>query len=114
MLHEELVITNDDSGAGTARTNRPIWGHVSEVRFNGATVFIGSGTVSLTRDVDGGTILAGAPGSGTWSYAPRQSEHTQALGSIGADAYIPVDGYFTATIAGGGSAALGTIHVYVS
>lgn len=113
MKRVALGMTLGTAGGGTVSSTEPVWGEVSEVRYNGGTAFLGIGTVTITRQNDGGTILAGSTGNGTWSYAPRQTVSTRTLGSVGADAMIPVDGYLTMVVTGGGSAASGTVEVYV-
>lgn len=113
MKRVSIPLTLNGSGAGTADSDAPVWGDVAEVRYNGGTAFIGLGTVSLTRAVDGGTILAGSTGNGTWSYAPVQTTHTRALAAAGTVSDIPVDGYMRLVVTGGGASASGTIDVYV-
>jgi hypothetical protein len=113
MKRVRLGMTLGTAGGGTVDATVPVWGDVAEVRYNGGTAFIGSGTVVITRAEDGGTVFSGTPGSVTWSYVPMQSRHTLALGSVGTDAPVPVDGYLRMVVTGGGSAAAGTVEVYV-
>lgn len=119
MIREPIALTLNSAGGGTVQTSRPLWGEVSEVRYNGGTAFIGTGTVTITRKDDGGTILAGAPGSGTWNFEPRQDSHTPTLGTVTYDGTnivndrIPLDGYMQVVVLGGGSAATGVIQVYI-
>ena len=126
MRRIEIGVTLDGAGAGTAESNVPLWGHVEEVRCNSGTAFMGTagggGTVHLTRSVDGGTILSVAPGTAPWSYHPTTDADTNAGGTTAYTAGvgpvrgigIPLDGYMTLTVEGGGSVASGTVHVYVA
>lgn len=112
MMRERVTMTLDGSGGGTVVSTRPVSGVVAEVRLVGSTSFLGTGTVTITRLVDGGTVLAGALGNGPWSRSPHQTVSTQTGGSVGADAPIPIDGYVQVVVAGGGAAAVGTVDVY--
>lgn len=113
MKRVRLGMTLNDAGGGTCTSDAPVWGDIAEVRYNGGTAFVGLGTVTITRAEDGGTVLAGSTGNGTWSYAPVQTTHTRALAAAGTVSDIPVDGYLRMVVTGGGSAASGTVDVYV-
>lgn len=121
MIREAVSLTLSAGGGGTVQTSRPLWGCISEIRYNGGTAFIGTGTATFTRADDDGAILAVAPGTAgvPFSYAPRQDTHTQTAGTVTYDGTnivndkIPLDGYVQIVVLGGGSVQTGTFHIYV-
>jgi hypothetical protein len=105
-------MTLNAQGGGTATTKVPLWGEIAEISCRAGTAFIGTGTITVSRD-DGREIMSGAAGTVPWAHAPFQTRSIANLGSVGADAPIPVDGYMTVAILGGGAAATGTVDIYV-
>lgn len=116
MKMKRVSMTLNASGGGTATTDAPVWGEVAEITGTAGTAFIGSGTVTVTREADSATIYSGAPGTNAWAIHPYGTLHTAGGGSVGADAPIPVDGYLKVVVLGGGTAAAtrsGNIDIYV-
>ena len=113
IRREELTVTTDSLGAGTVVSTSPISGLVYYVRNNGAT-FGSTADFTLTRLASdgGGTILNVADAVGPWEYSPRYAEHSIGGGSVGADAFIPVDGHVRLIVAQGGSVSTGVVHVF--
>ena len=123
MKRIEIPITLGDAGAGTATAGRTFWGSVHEVRYPGTAVLVNSGTITITRTADGGTIFGGTVSGGTatgpFQYVPTQAAHTTAGAAVTYDgtnavtAPIPLDSDVQVVVAGGGSAISGTVHLYV-
>lgn len=105
IRHEQVVVTTDASGAGTATTTRSIAGLVYEVR--GATPALGTATYTITRKGDGGTILTGSQ-IAPWSVHPRG----QVNSGGSAVAHIPCDDHVRVVLASGPASQSGTVHVY--
>lgn len=100
--------------AGTA-VSGPICGEILEVRYGGTSLNAATKTTdyTLTRVGDGGTILAVTDQDGPWQFAPRETLHTEAGGTLTHEMLaaaaeqvgpIPVEGHLQLVIAQGGTA----------
>ena len=117
---EQIVLTTPAGGiAGTATSSHPISGRILEVR-NPGTGLDSGGTAdyTITRNADGGTILALTNVAGPWQYQPRVATHSvtggttnyaAGIGPVLDPGGVPCDDYVTVVIAQGGTAASGTI-----
>ena len=110
---EEIAVTCDAAGAGTADSVVPISGEVLRVRLGG-TAFGGTADFTITEKKHGGTILNLANGGTVWDHAPRQQTSDNSGSALSAYEPYPVDGYLTLTIAQAEASAAGTVYVYYS
>lgn len=122
-LHEVVFAT--DAAGGAVATTVPLRGHLRQVRVpNAGTAWMGTGStadVTLTRLVDGGTLLAVANGSAPWEYNPRLPAHTVAGGTtayaVGVGPVVaggpPVDGPIVVTVAQAQPSRAGTVYLWL-
>ena len=120
----ELAVTTNAWGGGTATSvNLPRCEVVSVRMANAGTTITASGTAdfTITRVVDGGTILALTDANAPWQYQPSQPAHSVTGGttaySLGVgpvyDDGIPLDGQLKVVVAQGGTAGSGSIYFYL-
>lgn len=125
MTVEQITFTTDGAGAADVVSKRPVTGRVVEVRVpNAGTTWMGNGATAdftLTRNEDGGTVLALTNGSAPFSYHPSVGLHTTVAGT---SAYatgvgpvlehgVPCDGHIRCVVAQAQFSKAGTVHVYV-
>src|SRR3990167_4722258 len=121
----ELTVSTNAWGGGTATSVYPLHGEILELRVpNSGTTLTGGGTaeITLTRSVDGGTILALTDVGAPLTYYPRGAVHTTGGGttaySVGGQSVydtgggIPVDGYVQAVVAQGSASSSGILYLY--
>lgn len=118
----DIAVSTDASGAGTA-ASRPIAGEILEVRYNGTTLNNGgSADYTITRQTDGGTVLAVTNLDGPWSRSPRQLIHTSTGGTLDTGGLtaaitsqvdeIPVEGALQIVVAQGAASKSDTLFVF--
>ena len=121
----QFPVTTNAWGGGTVTTEYPLSGEVIEVRLpNNGTALTGGGTAdfTITRTVDGGTILAAANVAAPFTYYPRGAVVTTGAGTTayqvgGQSVYdtgagVPVDGYVQVEIAQGSVSGAATLYMY--
>ncbi len=121
-------ISTNSAAAGTARSRVPIEGKILEWVCSGSTgtALFGPGataTFTVTRDNDGGTVLALTAVSAPFTRSPRRQISTEAgvlnyyaTGSatwenVADPTGIPSADYLTAVITQGGTSVSGTVHM---
>jgi hypothetical protein len=120
VRHQKVAITTDSLGAGTATTAEPINGIIRQVRVN-AVQYSATADYSITQAsaVGGGTLAYMANSNGPWQITPgipvyddagNKSLYSSATGGTVTAAPYCV-GYATVTVAQGGNAQSGTIHI---
>lgn len=118
----EISVTTDASGAGTA-SSRPISGLLREVRLGGTALNNGgSADFTITRDGDGGTVLAVTNLDGAWSRSPRQLIHSSTGGTLDTGGLtsaitaqvgeIPIEGSVRVVVAQGAPSKTDTVYVF--
>jgi hypothetical protein len=97
MRTEQVRITTDASGAGTAQTRHPVSGEICQILVGGTSTW-GTGVLNVDRTNDlGNTKIASAlPLAGTLFPLPRPV----------------VDGYVRVRVSGGGSQKTDTVRIY--
>lgn len=115
-----VAITTDGSGDGTGFTDRPVYGHVSAIRYVKDDYANGMDFVA-TGEASGIAILTGTNVNASATFAPRHATHDVAsAASLYAAVGEPVEGLIP--VAGervkivvdeGGASKSGTFHVYV-
>jgi hypothetical protein len=123
-----IPISTNTAAAGTAQSAIPVEGRVLEWVCSGSTgtALFGPGataTFTVTRNGDGGTILAATAVSAPFRYAPRRLLVTETGGTTflvagsATSGVLDTDGipsadYLTAVITQGGTSASGTVYMY--
>lgn len=117
---EQIVVTTDASGAGTALSARPLSGLIREIRMpNAGTAMTvgGSADFTFTRLADGGTILTLTNQNAPFQIAPSQAYSAMAGGAVAGTASvpgIPIDDHLKVVVAQGALSKSGTIYVHVT
>ena len=123
-----FVITTGSNATGTAISPKPVEGQILEwvcPTASGTALFgpNGTATFTVTRNTDGGTVLAATAVFAPFRYAPRRLLVTEAGGTtflVAGSATsgvvdasgIPSADYLTATITQGGTSVSGTVFMY--
>lgn len=116
---EQIVVTTDAAGAGTAVSARPLSGLIREIRMdnNGTAMTAGgSADFTITRLKDGGTVLTLANQNAPFTVAPSQAYSAAAGGAVAGTASvpgIPIDDHLKVVVAQGALSKSGTIYVHV-
>lgn len=118
IKRESITLTADASGAGTAKSSRPIIGEILSVRCGG-TAFGGTADFTVTREGDGGTVLVATNAAGPWQFQPREAAHTTSGGttsySVGSGVLtenIPSADYLKIVVAQAAPSSSGVIHIH--
>lgn len=114
---EQIVVTTDAAGAGTALSARPLTGLIREIRManSGTQVTSSTADFTFTRQSDGGTIVVLTNQPAPFTIAPAQPYHSLA-GAIAGTASvpgIPIDDHLRVVIAQAAPSKSGTIFVHV-
>lgn len=120
----EVVFTTDTSG-NAAGTTLPLRGELCQVRVpNAGTAWMGTGAtadITITRLVDGGTLLALTNGSAPWEYNPRTPAHSLTAGTtayaVGVGPVLtdapPLHGPVVVTVAQAQFSKAGTVYLWI-
>lgn len=120
----EVVFTTDAAGAA-AGTTLPVRGELAQVRVpNAGTAWMGTGStadITITRLVDGGTLLALTNGQAPWEYNPRTAAHSLTAGTsayaVGVGPVLtdppPVYGPVVVTVAQAQFSKAGTVYLWI-
>lgn len=116
---EQIVVTTDAAGAGTALSRTPLSGLVREIRMPTAGTQLtdgGSADFTFTRLTDGGTVMVLTNQQAPFTVAPAQPYHTLA-GAVAGTATlpgVPIDDHLRVVVAQAAASKSGTIFVHVA
>lgn len=115
IRYREIGFTLDGSGEATV-ISEPIAGEVVSVRIPGGAWNGTADTsdVTITRRIDGGTVVALTNMVVPVQVQPRDAYHTVAgaVSGTAVDAGIPVEDSLTVVVTGGSALLAGTVFVY--
>lgn len=116
---EQIVVTTDAAGAGTALSERPLSGVIREIRMATAGTVLtagGSADFTFTRLTDGGTVMVLTNQQAPFTVAPSQPYHSLA-GAVAGTASVPgvpIDDHLRVVVAQGALSKSGTIYVHIT
>lgn len=115
---EQIVVTTDAAGAGTALSERPLSGVIREIRMatSGTQMTSSTADFTFTRRGDGGTVLVLTNQAAPFTIAPAQPYHTLA-GAVAGTATVPgvpIDDHLRVVVAQAAASKSGTIFVHVA
>lgn len=115
-LNKHVVsIVSSSSGADTEYTDTPVSGVVYSVSYTVSTAKISStGTIEITGEESGRSILSMALSTGSWEYSPSISAIDSTGGAVtNSHVAVPVKNErIKLVLAGGGDTKSGTFTIY--
>lgn len=110
MIHCETIFVSVNGAGGGTVVSRPVVGDIISIRLPG-TALGGSADFTITRQSDGGTVLAGTDMAGPWQYQPASAFHS-GTAIAGTTVGVPSASHLVVTVGSAAASTGGTIHVY--